>query len=141
METQYYQRSLNEGCSSNSNSNLGGIEESEVVDELLQILVECMKKADIRGQEILLRKFFFEIEKEMSLERFLVERLQHSKISRLFDQRLFRSEAEVEAEAEISTRELNVAEEGETTSEKEKLERFKIKTVQVGVVVKEEKAT
>lgn len=98
------------------------MEESEVVDEVLQILVECVKKADIRGQEILLRKFFFEIEKEMSLETFLVQRLQNSKLSRLF-----------QSEAEISTRELNM--------EKEKLERFKIKTVQVGVIVKEEKAS
>lgn len=122
MEAQYYDE-MNEGC------NLGGIEESEVVDELLQILVECVEKADIRGQQILLRKFFFEIEKEMSLQTFLVQRLQNSKLSRLLDQRRFQSEA---------TRELNM---GETTSEKEKLERFKIKTVQVGVIVKEEKAS
>ncbi|KAG6427499.1 hypothetical protein SASPL_111745 [Salvia splendens] len=106
------------------------VEETVVVDELMQILVECVKQADVRGQELLLRKFFFEIEKEIPLQGFLVDRLKHSKISSLFhSDDYFGSESEMM----MSSREL----EGETSK---KPERFKVKTVQVGGVVKEENA-
>lgn len=115
------------------------VEETVVVDELMQILVECVKQADVRGQELLLRKFFVEIEKEIPLQGFLVDRLKHSKISSLFrcdsacSDDYFGSESEM-----MRSRELIVAAEGETTSKKP--ERFKVKTVQVGGVVKVENA-
>lgn len=111
-----------------------GVEESEAVDELSQILVECLKKADIRTQEVLLRKFFFEIEKEIPLERFLVDRIKHSKINSLSEKIPGCSQ---ETGKEITTREVDAssAPEEETS---EKLERFKVKTVQVGEIVKEE---
>lgn len=112
----------------------GGVEESEVVEELVQILVDCVKKVDVKGQEILLRKFFYEIEKEVPLQSFLVDRLKRSKISSLFEN-LPACSGDSRSETEFRTREL-VEEETE-----EKLERFKIKTVQIGVVVKEEKAS
>lgn len=115
----------------------GGVKESEVVDELMQILIDCVKREDVRGQEILLRKFFFEIEKEIPLQGFLLDRLKHSKISSLFGTAPASSHDYFRPETEIITREVNVSEAGETS---EKLERFKVKTVQVGDVVKEEKA-
>lgn len=110
----------------------GGVEESEVVEELVQILVECVKKVDVKGQEFLLRKFFYEIEKEIPLQSFLVDRLKRSKISYLFEN-LPACSGDSRSETEFRTREIK-----EETPEK--LDRFKIKTVQIGVVVKEENA-
>ncbi|XP_047963665.1 uncharacterized protein LOC125208134 [Salvia hispanica] len=118
-------------------SMFASVEETVVVDELMQILVECVKQADVRGQELLLRKFFFEIEKEIPLQGFLVDRLKHSKISSLFHSDSACSDDFFQSESEVmSSRELIVEEEEEETSKKP--ERFKVKTVQVGGVVKEE---
>lgn len=108
----------------------GGVEESEVVEELVEILVECVKKVDVKGQEILLRKFFFEIEKEIPLRRFLVDRLKQSRISSLFE-----NIPACSGDFQPETREIK------EDDKSERLDRFKVKTVQVGVVVKEETAS
>ncbi|PIN13852.1 hypothetical protein CDL12_13524 [Handroanthus impetiginosus] len=118
---------------SRSFSEAGKNEAAEAVDELLQILVECLKEADMRTKEVLLRKFFFEIEKETSLEEFLVERINKSKIRLLFsgdvcDQR----------GREISELEKRKADGLSGDESLKKLERFKVKTLQVGEVVKED---
>ncbi|PIN13853.1 hypothetical protein CDL12_13525 [Handroanthus impetiginosus] len=118
---------------SRSFSEAGKREEVEAVDELLQILVECLKEADMRTREVLLRKFFLEIEKETSLEEFLVERINKSKIRLLLsgdvcDQR----------GREISLSEKQKADGLSGDGSSKKMERFKVKTVQVGEVVKEE---
>ncbi|GFP97568.1 hypothetical protein PHJA_001900900 [Phtheirospermum japonicum] len=95
--------------------------EVEVVDELVGILVECLKRADIKTREALLRRFFFEIEKEESLERFLVERIKHSKLY---------------SESCLDNNETRGINNDEMMSEKP--ERFKVRTVRVGEVVREE---
>ncbi|KAK4419336.1 hypothetical protein Salat_2346500 [Sesamum alatum] len=118
------------------------VQESEAVDELLQILVECLKKADMRTREVLLRKFFVEIEKETAMEGFLIERIKHSKIN-VFSNSLSRTPSccrdndriPVGDIYESATREVDRPL-GEGTSIK--LGRFKVKTVQFGQVVKEE---
>ncbi|KAL7096677.1 hypothetical protein ACP275_10G094200 [Erythranthe tilingii] len=126
-------------------------EESEAVDELIQILVECLKEADIRTREVLLRKCFFEIEKEIPLERFLVDRIKQSRVKLLSDliekiqwrERIFSDDEDGdvckinnESDRAFATRELV-----ELSSDSEKMERFKVRTVKIGEVVKEEPAT
>lgn len=53
----------------------------EVTDELTVILVECLKKLDAQSRGSLLLKFFSEMEKEMNLEDFILDRLKHSKVN------------------------------------------------------------
>ncbi|PIN13850.1 hypothetical protein CDL12_13522 [Handroanthus impetiginosus] len=101
------------------------------VDELLQILVECLKKADTRMREVLLKKFFFEIEK--SLEEFLVKRITKSKIKMLLSGDVYDQRGK-----EINVLEKQEADGLSGDKSSKKLERFKIKTVKVGEVVKEE---
>ncbi|KAL9153445.1 hypothetical protein ABFS82_10G049300 [Erythranthe guttata] len=121
-------------------------EESEAVDELIQILVECLKEVDIRTREFLLRKCFFEIEKEIPLERFLVDRIKQSRVKLLSDlmekiqwrSRIFSDDdgdvcKNNESDRAFATRELV-----ELSSISEKMERFKVRTVKIGEVVKEE---
>ncbi|GFZ02474.1 hypothetical protein Acr_15g0010820 [Actinidia rufa] len=53
-------------------------EEEEVVDELLQILVQCLEKVSTKSRQVLLKKFFGEVEKEISLEGFTGQRIGSS---------------------------------------------------------------
>ncbi|KAH7844329.1 hypothetical protein Vadar_026880 [Vaccinium darrowii] len=121
--------------------------EKEAVDELLMILVECMEELNTRSRETLLRKFFSEIEREKQLEQFIVERLKQSRvkaISELCD-KLPKKESDdhdskfsdTEAEPPVLTR--SISESVEELSQK--LERFKVKTLDLGgAVVKEEES-
>ncbi|XP_052174853.1 uncharacterized protein LOC127789855 [Diospyros lotus] len=136
-------------------------EEKEAVDELVVILIECMDEINTRSREFLLRKFFFEVERDERLERFIVERLKQSrveaisqlceKLPRCVRRRLNPSSANFDPELEVmdidddeqgeedqddnvTTRGICVSVEGFS----QKLERFKIKTLDLGEAANEE---
>ncbi|PSS23607.1 Soluble scavenger receptor cysteine-rich domain-containing protein [Actinidia chinensis var. chinensis] len=120
--------------------------EKEAVDELLSILVECMEGLNTRSRELLLRKFFAELEREESLEQFIVERLKQSRVKAISelcekidsyndkDNNLIMSRG-TDVDDLIMSREISESVEELSL----KLERFKVRTVDVGgTIVKEE---
>ncbi|KAL2502582.1 Uncharacterized protein Fot_36486 [Forsythia ovata] len=99
--------------------------EAESIDELVGILVECLQRSDIKTRALLLQKFFYEIEKDAPLENFLVERVKQSKVLNAISH--YSSETKNDS---MAMRDLD---------ESLKLERFKVKTVNVGGIVHEDK--
>ncbi|GFY93436.1 hypothetical protein Acr_08g0018320 [Actinidia rufa] len=103
-------------------------EEEQVVDELLLILVQCLERVSTKSRQLLLKKFFGEVEKEMSSEGFIPERIGSSqalKIENLDEMRY-----------PIISTQRGI---GFDDNSSQKLERFKIRTpVLDGVIVEEE---
>ncbi|KAL2481224.1 Uncharacterized protein Adt_34190 [Abeliophyllum distichum] len=126
-ETPETMQSYNEMCTDSFKLREDREEtEAESVDELVEILVECLQRSDIKTRVLLLQKFFYEIEKDVPLENFLVERVKQSKVLNAISH--YSSEMKNDS---MAMRDLD----GSLL----KLERFKVKTVNVGGIVHEDK--
>ncbi|KAA8518613.1 hypothetical protein F0562_016087 [Nyssa sinensis] len=116
--------------------------EVEAVAELIQILTDCMGELRTKSRELLLMKFFSEIEKEPSLESFIIQRLKQSKvglISELLEKLPERSAGGQGNSEEMNTDSISTRGLDESVEElTQKLERFKVKTLDLGEVVEEE---
>ncbi|KAD5803075.1 hypothetical protein E3N88_14435 [Mikania micrantha] len=124
-------------------------DKDELFSELIRILFECLENVDNEHKGFLLRKIFLELEKESQVENFIVEKLKHSQVKLIYefleryqerspDDRIGEDEVNYDQEEIISCRgfkEDSTQEAGMTNGSKSqfshKLERFKVKTIQI----------
>ncbi|KAI3683860.1 hypothetical protein L1987_84375 [Smallanthus sonchifolius] len=126
------------------------VDDDELFGELTRILFDCLEHMDNVTKGLVLRKVFSELEKESKMENFIVEKLKCSQVKVISDflERYPKSsigEDEVEYDPpETVSRGFNEdlletsATGGSKATSSHKLERFKVKTINIeaGVIKK-----